>query len=280
MTTLVIGARGGIGRHVLDQLVAAGEPVRASVRDLATAGDLPPGVEVVAADLTRPETLKPALDGIRKVFVYALAEGAEAFADAARSAGVEHIVLMSSGGLLLPWTGNNAIANEHREVEHVMAGSGLRCTPIRPLVLAGNALGWAHSIRRDGTVALAYPEATTAPVHERDIAAVAVAALTDSAGDAVSDLLTGPESLSQRRQVELIGEAIGRPLTVVELSAEQARDRFSRFMPPETAQAIIEYLAHGLEEGGSPATDTARRVLGREPLPFRRWAADHTADFL
>lgn len=279
MTTLVIGARGGVGRHVLNQLVAAGEPVRASVRDLATAGDLPDGVDVVAADLTKPETLKPALDGVRQVFVYALAEGAEAFADAARGAGVEQVVLMSSGSVLLPWTGDNAIAKEHREIEHLMAGSGLRCTPIRPLVLAGNALNWAHGIRRDGTVAIAYPDAVTAPVHERDIAAMAVAALTGSASDDVSGLLTGPELLSQRRQVELIGEAIGRPLAVEELSEAQARDRFSRFMPPEIAQAIIEYLVHGTEEGGSPATDTALRVLGRPPLPFRQWAADHTADF-
>ena len=279
MTTLVIGARGGVGRHVLDQLVAAGEPVRASVRDLVTAGDLPDGIEVVAADLTKPDTLKPAFDGVRQVFVYALAEGAEAFADAARGAGIEQVVLMSSGSVLLPWTGDNAIAKEHREIEHVMTDSGLRCTPIRPLVLASNALNWAHSIRRDGTVALAYPHAKTPPLHERDIAAIAVAALTGSAAGDVSGLLTGPELLSQRRQVELISEAIGRPLTVEELSEAQARDRFSRFMPPEIAQAIIEYLVHGTEPGGSPATDVAQRVLGRPPLSFRQWAADHTTNF-
>jgi len=279
MTTLVIGARGGVGRHVLEQLVAAGEPVRASVRDLATAGELPGGVAVVAADLTKPETLKPALAGVRQVFVYALAEGAEAFAETARAAGVEQVVLLSSGSVLLPWTAGNAIAEEHREIEHVLAGSGLRCTPIRPLVLAGNALTWARSIRRDGIVAIAYPDAVTAPVHERDIAAMAVAALTGSPGDDVSGLLTGPELLSQRRQVDLIGEVIGRPLAVEELSAEQARDRFSRFVPPAIAQAIIAYLVRATEAGGSPATDTAQRVLGRPPAPFRRWAADHVADF-
>jgi nucleoside-diphosphate-sugar epimerase len=42
MTTLVIGARGRVGRHVVDQLLAAGESVRASVRNAATA-DWPAG---------------------------------------------------------------------------------------------------------------------------------------------------------------------------------------------------------------------------------------------
>jgi uncharacterized protein YbjT (DUF2867 family) len=58
---------------------AAGEPVRASVRDLATAGDLPAGVPVAAADLTRPETLKEALAGVRRVFMPA--ETADAILD-------------------------------------------------------------------------------------------------------------------------------------------------------------------------------------------------------
>jgi uncharacterized protein YbjT (DUF2867 family) len=198
MTTLVIGARGGVGRHVLDGLVAAGEPVRASVRDPGTAGDLPAGVPVVAADLTRPETLPAALDGVRQVFTYATPSGARAFADAARTAGVEHVVLMSSGSVLLPWTRDNAIAREHREVEEVVAEAG-RLTPIRPLLLASTARRWARAIRDEGTVALAYPDGRTAPVHERDVAAVAVAALTGTGGEAVAQILTGPNCCRSAR---------------------------------------------------------------------------------
>jgi hypothetical protein len=50
-------------------------------------------------------------------------------------------------------------------------------------------------------------------------------------------------------------------------------------VPPEIARAILDYLVHATEEGGSPATGTARRVLGRSPISFREWAADHLADF-
>ncbi|WP_027345563.1 NAD(P)H-binding protein [Hamadaea tsunoensis] len=278
MTTLVIGARGSIGRHVLDQLLAAAVPVRASVRSLATAAELPPGTEVVAADLTRPETLPEALDGVRAVFVYALADGAEDFVRAAEKAGVEHVVLMSSGSVLLPWTQNNAIAREHREVEAVLAASALRCTPIRPLALANNALGWSWGIRDDGAVRMAYPEARTAPVHERDVAAFATEALLGRAGAAVSDLLTGGELLTQREQVAMIAAALGRPVRIEELSPEEGRASFARFMPAAQAAAVVEFLADAAT-GGSPATDTVVRVLGRPPLSFTRWITEHIADF-
>ncbi|GAA4636435.1 NAD(P)H-binding protein [Actinoallomurus vinaceus] len=275
MTTLVIGARGSIGREVLRLLLAAGEPVRASVRNRAFA-DLPAGVPVVAADLTRPETLPAALDGVKKVFLYCPPEGVEGFAKAAQDAGVDHVVLLSSGSVLLPYAAGNAIAEEHRLVEQALAGSGLRWTPIRPLVLANNALSWGHSIRADSVVRLLHPEAAMAPVHERDVAAVAVAGL-DGVDD-VSGVLTGPEPMTQRHQVELIAQAVGRPIHIEELSAEEGRIHFSRFMPPDAADAVVDLVTAALN-GGSPATTTAQRVLGRVPLPFAQWARDHAADF-
>lgn len=277
MTTLVIGARGAVGRHVLDQLLMAGEPVRASVRRLATA-DFPERVSVVEADLTRPGTLKAAVDGVQKVFLYAQPASAGGFADAAREAGVEHVVLMSSGSVLLPYATDNAIAAEHRDVEEALTASGLSLTPIRPLVLANNALNWAHSIRAEGVVRVVHPEALMAPIHERDIAAVAVAALTGTAGESVSNLLTGGELLSQQHQVQLIGEATGTTIRVEALSVEQARAQFARFESPEVVDAILEFII-AAADGGSPATTTAQEVIGRAPASFAQWADEHAADF-
>jgi uncharacterized protein YbjT (DUF2867 family) len=270
---LVIGARGSVGRHVVAQLLAAGQSVRASVRDLASA-DLPAEVPVVAADLTKPDTLKVALAGVRKVFLYTPSGGVEGFIDAARAADVEHVVLLSSGSVLLPYAVGNAIAEEHRSVEQALAASGLRCTPIRPLVLANNAVNWAPSIRAEGVVRLLHPEAMTAPIHERDIAAVAVAALLAPTGD-VSAMLTGPELVSQRRQVELIAAATGRAIRVEELSEARARAQFGQ---SDVANAIIQFIV-AAADGGSPATDTVNRVLGRPAVPFAQWAREHASDF-
>ncbi|HEY0811869.1 MAG TPA: NAD(P)H-binding protein [Pseudonocardia sp.] len=277
MTTLVIGARGAVGRHVLDQLLTAGEPVRASVRRRATAA-FPEQVSVVEADLTRPDTLKAAVHGVQKVFLYAQPGSAADFADAACAAGVEHVVLMSSGSVLLPYAADNAITVEHREVEEALTASGLNVTPIRPLVLANNALNWADSIRADGVVSLVHPGALMAPIHERDIAAVAVAALTGTAGDKASDLLTGGELLSQRQQVELIGQAIDTTIRVEALSMQQARARFAEFESPEVVEAILAFIV-AAAEGGSPATTTAQEILGHAPASFAQWADEHADDF-
>lgn len=278
MTTLVIGARGSVGRQVLDQLLALGEPVRASARHPETAR-LPAGVPVVAADLAEPATLPAALHGVRRVFVYATGAGTAHFAAAARTAGVEHVVVLSSGSVLLPYARGNAIAEEHRAMERVLAASGLRWTPIRPLVLANNALTWSYSIRTEGVARILHPEAATAPIHERDVAAAAVAALTGRAEGGISDLLTGGELMSQRRQVELIAEAAGRRIRIEELTEARARQEFERFGSPAAAASVVQFLV-AAARGGSPATGTARRILGRPPLPFARWAADHAATFV
>jgi uncharacterized protein YbjT (DUF2867 family) len=150
MTTLVIGARGSVGRHVVEQLVAAGDSVRASVRRLGSA-DMPAGVGVVEADLRKAGTLRAALRGVRRVFLYVPVEGTHGFVEAALDADLERVVVMSSGSVLLPSAAGNAIAEQHRAVEAALLASGLPWMPIRPLVLANDALGWGSPRTRPGS---------------------------------------------------------------------------------------------------------------------------------
>ncbi|WP_157979888.1 NAD(P)H-binding protein [Kribbella monticola] len=270
MTTLVIGARGSIGRSVLDQLLAEGEPVRASVR--RGGHELPEAVEVVAADLGDQDSLDQALDGVRRVFLYTPApEQVEAVIRALEKAELERVVQLSSGSVLLESAAGNAIAEEHRLAEAAFARSALPWVPIRPLVLATNDLYWDTR----GPVRLVRPEACTAPVHEHDIAAVAVAALTGAVDlEAASGMLTGAELLSQRERVAVIADVLGRPIEIEELTEDEARTVF-----PDSAQAdaILDFLREAAA-GGSPATGVVRELLGREPLSYRQWVMDHRED--
>lgn len=276
-STLVMGARGSVGKFVLSGLLEQGVPVRVSARQ-PQPGEFPDGLDVVKADLTDQASLGPAFEGISQVFLYANHEGVDGVIEAAREAGIARIVLMSSGSVIHPSSAGNAITEEHRAVEDAFAGSGLSVVPIRPLVLATNTLGWAWPIKADRSVALYKPDAMTAPIHERDVAAVAVAALTgdDSAG--VSELLTGPERISQRDQVRAIATATGKDIGVTELSRDEASSRFTRFMPSTEAQAVLQFLDDAAA-GNSPTTNTVSDVLGRQATPFDAWAADHAADF-
>jgi len=67
LTVLVVGATGSIGRHVVTEAAATGHLVRALVRNPDKASLLPAGTDVVFGDVTRPDTLPAAVDGIDAV---------------------------------------------------------------------------------------------------------------------------------------------------------------------------------------------------------------------
>src|SRR2546430_2533601 len=153
---LVIGATGNIGRHVVSQLIAAGETVRAMLRDHAHA-DLPQQVEVVRGDLTSPETLDACLDDVDAVFLVWVAP------PAAVAPAIERVA--------------NPICELHSEIERLIESSGLRWSFLRPGMLAVNARNWwAPQIRAGDVVRWPYLAVPTSPIDERDIAAVAVRA--------------------------------------------------------------------------------------------------------
>ena len=108
-------------------------------------------------------------------------------------------------------------------------GLRTRWTFLRPGIFAGNAVGWwAPQIRAVQTVRWPYLDAPTAPIDERDIAAVAVRTLSEKGHTGAEYVLTGPQSLSQLEQLTTIGRSIGRDLRIEEISAEEARREWLR----------------------------------------------------
>jgi len=264
MTVLVTGARGTIARHVIAQLLDAGQAVRAASR-VPGATDLPKGVEPVRVDFTAPETLAPALEDVEKVFLYAAHEGIDAFVAAAQEAGVKHVVLLSSAASANP---DNEIGRMHVAVERPLEASGVPWTFVRPAMFATNSLWWADSIRSEGVVRLPYPDAPVNPIHERDTAEVAFAALTQDGHEGRVHVIDGPGHLTQRRQVELIGEAIGREIAVEDLPRAVA----AKFLP----ESLLDMLASGSTEVWGP---TSEAVTGRPARTYAEWVADHADDF-
>jgi uncharacterized protein YbjT (DUF2867 family) len=278
MVTAVFGARGNVGRHVAAGLQAAGQQVRVTSRNPAAAG-LPPEAQVVAADLEQPETLPAALAGAEKVFIYAKPNGIEGFVEAARSAGIRHVVLLSSAAVVNADAEHNPRARLHRTVELAIEQSGLDWTFIRPGMFATNTRWWwTESIRADSVVRLPYPDAQTSPVHEKDMAALAVTALTEPGHGHQAYTVFGPQSLTLRHQVKHIGEAIGREISVETVSAEQARAELSQTMPSTGAEAFLRLWA---ASNGAPAPTSVivEKITGAPARTFAQWAADHADDF-
>ena len=278
MTTVVFGPSGNVGRHVLGGLLAAGEDVRAAAREPAKAG-LPPGVPAARADLDRPDTLGPALDGAERAFLYAHPDGIGGFVTAARQAGLRRVVLLSSAAINRVGPEGSPIARRHRAVEVALEESGLEWTFLRGGMFATNTLAWwRRSIREESVVRTAYPAAHTAPVHEADIAAVAVAALTHDGHAGRTYQLWGSESVTVREQVAQIATAVDRPIELELISPDQARTELGRTMPPAAVEAVLGVWAAGTGRPAEISTVVAE-TTGSPARNFAQWAADHADDF-
>lgn len=275
MTILVTGARGNVGRRVLQRLYAAGHSLRASGRNPAEL-DVPEGVETIALDLNDPETFVAALAGVSKVLLYAEPDGIEKFLDEAEKAGVERIVVLSSNTVDGPGAENDPLAHHHKVVEDAVIASGLNYTILRPGAFMGNAFGWSYSLQAGDTIDQVFPEAQVAPVHEDDIADVAVVALTEKALQDEIVNLTGPESLTFRRELEIVGEVLGRKLVINELTREQGEAQMSNFVPPPILASLLAQWEAAVGVVADTSA-TAERITGKPGRTFRQWVEEHAA---
>jgi uncharacterized protein YbjT (DUF2867 family) len=279
---LVTGATGNVGRELVAQLRAAGRGVRALTRHPQSA-NLPDDVEVVAADLSAPSTLDACLDGIDDVFLVWVAPFSAASTVIERMASsAKRVVLLSSPHRTdHPFFQQpNALRAVHAGIEQLIEASGLRWTVLRPGAFARNSSNWwGPQIANGDVVRWFYADAQTAPIHERDIAASAARVLCEESHDSRDYVLTGPASLTQRQQVEIIGDAIGRPLRFEELSPEAARNQVLTMWPPAIADMLLGAYAAAVN---LPAfvTSTVAGLTGRAAATFRQWADDHVQDFL
>ncbi|HWE89681.1 MAG TPA: NAD(P)H-binding protein [Pseudonocardiaceae bacterium] len=266
------GATGHVGREVVAQLVAVGEPVRALTRRPDEV-DFPAGVEVVGGDLSDAATLAPALTGVRKVYLFPEAGGGP-LVDSAGEAGVEHIVLLSSASAIHP-EAQDPITQRHVQVELTVRESGVPWTFVRPGEFMPNMLRWAAPIKAGQPIREAYVDSPAASIHERDIAAVAVTALLDAGHQGAAYELTGPEALTIRDKVRIIGSVLGRELPFEELTPEQGKAEMSRIMPAPLVDALFGFLA----DHAGKVTSTVQDVTGRPPYTFEQWVTDHLAEF-
>ncbi|BBY23824.1 NmrA family NAD(P)-binding protein [Mycobacterium stomatepiae] len=272
MTIVVTGATGNVGRPLVAELAAAGADVRAITRSPGGAR-FPSGVEVLG-------TVAEALPGASAVFLNsrALGETLAQTVAACRSSGVTKLVALSAINADDDFSRQPSRfrGDRNREVEQLAVNSGLEWVSLRPTVFATNFAGmWAAQIRAGDVVAGPYAAASTAPIVESDIAAVAARALlTDElAGQRVP--LTGPQALTNSELVEVIGAVLGRPLQYREIPAQAVRQRFVDLgFGAEFGDAYTAMLAETLHR---PAlvTHDVEKILGRAPQSFVQWVSEH-----
>jgi uncharacterized protein YbjT (DUF2867 family) len=280
---LVTGATGRVGRVVIDLLIDAGVPVRALTRRSEAAATLPANVEVVTGELSVPESLNEGLRGVGAVFLVWTAPPTTVQPVVERLATYARRVVFLSAPHKTPhpfFQQPNPMAELYADIERRIAAAGLESTIIRPGMFASNALlWWAPAIRADGVIRWPYGAAETAPVDDRDVAAVAARTLYQDGHAGGDYVLTGPESLSQEEQVSIIGDVLGRRITFEELSPNEFRKETEGSWPRPVVDMLLAAWGATM---GRPAfiTSTVFDILGSAPRSFRHWVADHAPAFM
>jgi uncharacterized protein YbjT (DUF2867 family) len=167
---------------------------------------------------------------------------------------------------------------EQSTLEPALRDSALAWALVAPVEFMMNALEWAPQVSGEGVVRT-MADFPSAMVHEADIAAAAVAVLTEDGHHGETYYLTGPEALRPAERVARIGEALGRELRWVHLTEHEERLRLQELgYPPEYVDFMIG-LAKNPPAVGQRVQDTVARLTGTPARPFAQWAREHASAF-
>ncbi|MER5711337.1 NAD(P)H-binding protein [Streptomyces sp. NPDC053253] len=265
---LVTGGTGTTGSRVVSRLRAQGVPVRVASRS----GEPP-------FDWHDRTTWDSALEGVKAVYLVPL-DGrllTRPFVERAARLGVERVVLLSGRGVDVPgYSGEANLAGAtHVDGESAVRDSGLSWTILRPAWFAQN---FSEGVFRDAVVAgelrLPAGDGAASFTDADDIAAVAVASLTEDGHNGQTYELSGPRALTIAEAVAEISAATGRPLRYVPLSSgEFIAELVGEGWPAAEAEDYAEAVSpirRGMDSGIS---DGVRRVLGRPPRDFTEYVA-------
>ncbi|SFE24947.1 Uncharacterized conserved protein YbjT, contains NAD(P)-binding and DUF2867 domains [Paenibacillus algorifonticola] len=272
MRVLVTGATGSVGRHIVEQLLAKGIEVRALSRK---EGNLPTGAQAVLGDLDIPVTIESYLQDVDSLFLITQSDQSDSkflknqsIIQMAKKANVKKIVAL--------------IDFFNNPIEEVIQNSEMEWTILRPIEFMKNSLyGWAESIQKEGKVRHAFPDSLSARIHENDIASVAVRALIEQGHHNKVYNLTGPEALSIRSMVKQISEVIGKPIDLIELTEEQARQEWKE---QGYDDEFINYFI--IEMGKNPPMETytvlptVEEVTGKPARTFAQWVNENKQNFI
>jgi uncharacterized protein YbjT (DUF2867 family) len=282
---LVTGATGLNGSALLRLLSAKGIATRALVRSRARAEAIAalPGVEIVEGDMARPETLGAALRDVDRAMLISssdpvMLEVQSSFIDAARAAGVKHVVKLS--GIMPDLTSPFRFARMHGEIERRLEASGMAFTHLRAGEFMPAYFRQVPSIVARGAMFLPMEDARIASIDVGDIAEIAALALTGSGHDGKTYPLTGPEALTMAEVAEKLSAATGKTIRYVNVAPEDARKaQLAAGMSPYLADALAELFAERRKGKEAQVSPMAQTLLGRRPTSFDEFAVRHAAIF-
>ena len=231
----------------------------------------------------RLETLTAALGGVERAMLISssvptMLEVQSSFIDAARQAGVRHVVKLS--GIIPELDSPFRFARMHAEIEKRLEASGMAFTHLRAGEFMHSYFRQVPSIVARGILALPMEEARIASIDIGDIAEVAATVLTTPGHEGKIYPLTGPEALSMAEVAEKLSEVTGKTIRYVNVAPEVARQaQVAAGIPPYLADALVELFAERRKGKESEVWPTIEAVFGWRPSSFDDFARRHAAIF-
>ena len=284
---LVTGGTGLAGSAVVREFIRSGRPVRVLVRDLDRAAALRayPTVELVQGDMLKPETLRAALTGVDQALLLSapdarLVEAQTGFVDAAKDAGVGHVVKFS--GLSAADVGTPFVFGAmHAQVETYLQDSGLAWTHLRPSQFMTEYLREVPTILANGALFLPFQDARLTPVDVVDVARSVFLLLTTPGHEGRTYAISGPQALSMNEVAQRIGTAIGRTVRYVDVPrADRNAALLAAGVPGVLVDALDAQTGERLVGRESEVHLETHQELGLEPTSFADFATRNAGAFL
>jgi len=278
---LITAAGGKVGQHVAQQLSDKGIAARAGFHsESKAAAPQPAGIEGVVLDFENRESIAAAFKGIDTLFLVtpgspdAARQEKRLLAEAKR-VGVSRIVKLSG-----------KIAEHHKvgfgvwntEAERQIKASGIPYTILRGNFFMQNLFGSADQIKQ-GAFTIGPAAKKIALLDTRDIAAVAVAALTEPGHSGHTYDLNGPELLDGRAQAAVFSDVLGRPVKYIDVSAADLLENLKKIGFPDWLVEAFGVAAADAEVPGDQSSATIERILRREPGSLAQFVSDYRVVF-
>lgn len=296
LVTGATGSVGGIGRTVVEELRRRDLPVRAMVHREDERADAlrATGAEVVAGDLARAPDVLRAMDGCGRMYFgmsvsSRYLEATVTTAAVAREyARLEVLINMSQMTVSQMDLTSTTESDQHRLQwlgEQALDWSGLPVTHLRPTVFMENPLFSVFvcsSIAQEGTIRLPFGTGRTSPVAARDVAAVVTEILVaPSSHIGRTYHLTGPASVDMTTMAEEFADALGRPVSYVDVSYEAwvNHDLRALGLPDHVFQHLATMARLHAENRYDRRTDDVETITGRPATGVREFVAAHPEMF-
>lgn len=278
---LITGASGNVGKEVLKQITQTGVEVRAAFQSPSKAAGIPLGVDIVPLDYNRAETLQTALKRVNRVFLVGpptaqLTALERKAMEVIVQSDVRQVVKLSAMG------GREAMfTRQHAESEDYIQSTGVPYTFLRPNGFMQNMVNYnAPSITTQSAFYGSEGDGRVSHIDIRDVAAVAVKALTEGGHGGKAYTLTGPEALTNKEIAQLLSDELGREIRFTNLPPAQLKEALlSAGVPEWNADALLDLQRLYREGKARTVTQDVEQILGRKPISFAHFFRDYRSAF-